>query len=122
MPPPIIPNNPLEILTRGDAEETTQPSMVPGSGGPSQSSASEHLLPPPDPLSVEGGTPMGHGQAKTSPTEKALIALRHADEAKKPIDRKNRWKGVISRIKWVMDVVSPIAEVRTTISILPLLD
>ena len=65
---------------------------------------------------------MARGQAKTSPAEKALIALRHADEAKKPIDRKNRWKGVVSRIKWVMDAVSPIAEVRTTISIQPLLD
>ncbi len=95
--------------------------MVPGSGGPSQSFASEHLLPPPDPVSVEAGAPMAHGQAKTSPTEKALIALRRADEAK-PIDRKNRWKGVVSRIKWVMDAVSPIAEVRTTISIQPLLD
>jgi len=64
---------------------------------------------------------MAHGQAETSPTEKALIALRRADEAKKPIDRANTWKGAISRIKWVMDIVSPIAEVRA-ISILPLLD
>ncbi len=126
MPSPIFPNNPPEMSTKGDdsdtpAEETTKPSMAPDSRGPIQSSAPEPLLPSPDPLSVEAGTLMAHGQAETSPTEKALIALRRADEAKKPIDRANTWKGAISRIKWVMDIVSPIAEVRA-ISILPLLD
>ncbi|KAH8987282.1 hypothetical protein EDB92DRAFT_1137838 [Lactarius akahatsu] len=53
---------------------------------------------------------MPDGQAEMSPTEKALIALHRADEAKKPVDRKNKWKGAVSRIKWVMDAVSPIAE------------
>ncbi len=55
---------------------------------------------------------MAHGQAEMSPTEKAQISLRRADEVKKPIDRKNTWKRAVSRIKWVMDTVSPIAEVR----------
>ncbi len=64
---------------------------------------------------------MPDSQAEMSSIEKALIALRHADETKKPIDRKNTWKGAVSRIKWVMDTVSPIAEVRA-ISILPLFD
>ena len=94
--------------------------MVPDSGGPAQSSDPEPLLPSPDSLSVIG-TPMLDGQAKTSPTEKAQIALDRADEAKKPIDRKNTWKGAVRRIKWVMDTISPIAEVRT-ISILLLVD
>ena len=123
VPSPISPNNPPEIPTEGDdtpAEEATKPSMVPDSGGPIQSSAPEPLSPSPDPLSVEAGAPTAHGQAKTSPTEKALVALRRADEATKPIDRKNTWKGAVSRIKWVMDIVSPIAEVRP-VSIRPLL-
>ncbi len=64
---------------------------------------------------------MPDSRAEMLPNEKALIALRRADEAKKPIDRKNKWKGAVSRIKWVMDTVSPIAEVRP-ISILPFLD
>jgi len=120
MPPSVIP----KIPTKGDdtpSEKATEPSMAPDSGGPIQSSALEPLLPSPDPLSVEAGTLMAHGQAKTSPTEKALVALCRADEAKKPIGRKNTWKGVVSRIRWAMDTVSPIAEVRA-ISILPLLD
>ncbi len=123
MPPPTIPNSPFEIPTKGDdtpAEEATKPSMAPDSGGPVQSAIPGGVFPSPDLLSVKSGTPMPDGQAETSPTKKALIALRRADEAKKPIDRKNTWKGAVSRIKWVMDTVSPIAEVRA-ISILPLL-
>ncbi len=124
MPPPIIPNPP-EIPTKGGddtpAEDAIKPSMAPDSGGPIRSTAPERLLPSPDSLSVETDTPMPDGQAEMSPTEKVLIALRRADEAKKPIDRKNTWKGAVERIKWVMDTVSPIAEVRA-ISILPLLD
>ncbi len=103
------------------AEEATKPSMAPDSGGPIQSTTPERLLPSPDPLSVETDTPMPVGQAEIPPIEKALIALRRADEAKKPIDRANTWKGVVSSIKWVMDTVSPIVEVRA-IPILPLLD
>jgi len=61
---------------------------------------------------------MPDSQAEISPTEKALIALLRADEAGKPIERKNTWKGAVRRIKWVMDTVSPIAEVRA-IPILP---
>jgi len=124
IPLTIIPNNPPEIPTKGDntpAEEATKPFKVPDSGGPIQSTAPEPLLPSPDPLSVETGASMPEGQAEMSPTEKALIALRRADEAKKPIDRANTWKGAVSRIKWVMDTVSPIAEVRA-MPILPLLD
>ena len=124
MPPPIIPDNNPEIPTKGDdtpAEEDTKPSMAPDSGGPVQSTAPERLLPSPDPLPAETGTPMPDGQAEMLHTEKALIALRRADEAKKPIDGANTWKGAISRIKWVMDAVGPIAEVRA-ISILPLPD
>ena len=115
MPPPIVLNNPPEIPTKGDdspLEESTKPSIVLDSGGPVQSTTPEPLLPSSDPLPVETSTPTPEGQEKMSLTEKVLIALRRADEAKKPIDRKNTWKGAISRIKWVMDTVSPIAEVR----------
>jgi len=87
--------------------------MVPVFGGPSQSTAPEPLLPSPGPLFVDTGTPVPDGQAEMSPTEKALIVLHRADEAMKPIDRANTWKGTISRIKWVAETVSPIAEVRT---------
>ncbi len=86
--------------------------MAPDSGVPVQSTAPERLLPSPDPLPVGTGTLMPDGQAEMSPTEKALIAVRRADEARKPIDRANTWKGAVSRIKWVMDTVSQVGEVR----------
>jgi len=120
---PIFPNNNPEIPTKEDdspAEGSTKPSIVPDSGGPIRTTVTKPLLPSSDHLPVETGTPIPDGQAETSPTERALIAHRRADEAKKPIDRKNTWKGAVSRIKWVMDTVSPIAEV-SAISILPLL-
>ncbi len=124
MPPPIIANNPPELPTDGDdtpAEEATKPFVVLDTGGPSQSTALEPPLPSPDTLPVGTGTPMPDGQPEMSPTEEALIAVRQADKAKNSIDLANTWEGTISRIKWVMDTVGPIAEVRP-ISILPLPD
>jgi len=91
--------------------------MVPVFRAPIQSTVPEPLLPSPDPLSVDTGIPVPDGHAEMSPTEKVLIVLRRADEAKKPIDRADTW---MSGIKWATDTVSPIAEVRA-IS-LPLLD
>ena len=43
------------------------------------------------------------------------VALHRADEAMKkvvPIDPSNTWEGTVGRIKWVMDTLGPIAEVR----------
>src|SRR6266702_1036323 len=124
MASPIFSNNNPEMPTKRDdtpAEEATKPSVVLDSGGLSQITAREPLLPSPEPLPVETGTTMPDSQAEMSSTEKALISVRRADEAKKPIDRANTWKGAVSRIKWVMDTIGPIAEVRA-ISILPLID
>jgi len=123
-PPPIIANNSPEIPTDGDdipAEEATKPFVVLDPGGPSQSTALEPPLPSPDTLPVRTGTPMPDGEAEMSPTEKAQMAVRRANKVKNSIDRANRWEGTISRIKWVMDTVGPIAEVRA-ISILLLPD
>ncbi len=114
MPSPVIPNSPPEIPTEGDDPPAEEPSMTPDSGESIQFTVPEHLLLSPDPLSAETGTVM----PGMSPDGKALISLRRADEAKKPIERKNTWKGAVSGIKWVMDTVSPIAEVRA-IPILP---
>ncbi|KAH8991132.1 hypothetical protein EDB86DRAFT_3244768, partial [Lactarius hatsudake] len=48
--------------------------------------------------------------AEVSPVEDAMIALHRADGAKELINRRDIWSGAVSRIKWVMDTVSPIAE------------
>ena len=105
--------------TEGDdspAEEDPGPTTAPDSRGPDQSAEPEHHLPPQDHLPVQSSIPMSHDVF-----EKAQIGLDRADEAKKSIDRSNTWEGVVGRIKWVMDTLSPVAEVCVTF-ILPILD
>ena len=112
---PVLPNNPPQILIEGDdapAEGVTKPSMSPDSEGLIRSTTPGPLLPLPDQFSVEIGVPTSHSQAEVSPTEDPLIALRRADEAIKPMDPSNTWEMTVWRIKWVMDTLSPIAEVR----------
>jgi hypothetical protein len=104
------------------AEEVRQPTATAiDSSGPGPSTEPEHPLPPPDHLSVEGGTtPMPQDQGEAPLFHEAQIGLDHADEAKKLIDRSDTWEGVVGRIKWLMDTLSPVAGVRV-IFVLPFL-
>ena len=56
---------------------------------------------------------MPRDQGETSLTEKAQTGLDHADELEKLIDGSDTWEGVVGRIKWLMDTLSPLAGVRT---------
>ena len=50
------------------------------------------------------------------------FALHLADEVTKqivPSDQSNMWEGAVGRIKWVMDMLGPIAEVRVYPSDVP---
>jgi hypothetical protein len=49
-------------------------------------------------------------QAEMSPTKKAL---HDANDAMKTMDLYDSWDNAVGRIRWVMDAVSPAAEVRT---------
>ncbi|KAF8265520.1 hypothetical protein EI94DRAFT_1831160 [Lactarius quietus] len=100
----------LNILNEGDdspAEEAPTPAVAPDSMGPDQSVEPEHPLPEPDFLPVQSRTPVSQGQGDI---EKARTGLDRADEAKKLIDLSNTWEGVVGRIKWLMDTLSPVAE------------
>ena len=55
---------------------------------------------------------MLQGQAEISLAENAQISLDRADQAEKSIDGSNTWQGVVERVKFVMDTLSPIAGVR----------
>ena len=100
--------SPPTIPTEGDdppAEEAPIPERV-------QSSAPEHL-PPLSHRPVGTGNTATQSREEMSPTS----ALQLADEAMKriaPIDESNTWEGAIERIKWVMDTLGPIAEVRVS--------
>ena len=58
---------------------------------------------------------MPQSRENASPPEDFLFALDRADEAMKlivPIDRSTTWERAVQNINWVMDTLSPIAEVR----------
>ena len=108
-------SDPHKIPSEGDdslPEEVPKHNMVPDSRGPDQSTACEPPLPPPDRLPAHSSTPMPQDQAETSLVEKARTDLDRADEVKKLIDRSDTWEGAVGKIKWVMDTLSPVAEVR----------
>ena len=114
--PPIVP-------TEGDdapAGEVLEPTTAPDSKALGQSTEPEHPLLPSDQLPVEGVTPMPQDQGEMSLVDEAQTSLDLAEQAKKLIDRSNSWEGVVGRIKWVMDTLSPVAGVRV-IFVLPFL-
>ena len=111
------PGLPPSLPTEGDvasAGEVLEPTTAPDSKGLGQSTEPEHPSPPPDHLPVEGVTPMPQDRGEMSLVDKAQISLDLAEQAKKLIDRSNTWEGVVGRIKWVMDTLSPVAGVRVT--------
>ena len=76
----------------------------------------EHLLPSSH-RPVETGNTMLQSREEMSPTStnNPRFALRWADkvmERNVPIDRSNTWGNAVRRIKWVMDALSPVTEVR----------
>jgi hypothetical protein len=111
------PSLPPNIPNEGDdtpASDVPKPTTIPDSRELDQSTDAEpeDLLPPPDHLPVEGVTAIPQDQGEMSLVKEAQISLDLAEQAKKSIDRSNTWEGVVGRIKWVMDTLSPVAGVR----------
>ena len=108
--PPNLYNNPPSIPTKYDdspAEEATTQGRI-------QFPVPEHLLPLSYHKPIETGPTMPKSREEMSPTS-TKDPLHRTDEAVKqivPIDRSNMWEEAVSRIKWVMDTLGPIAEVR----------
>ena len=109
--PPNLFNSPPSIPTEDDdyspAEEATIPGRI-------QVLAPEHLSPLSHHQPAETGNTMSRGREEVSPTstKNPRFPLDRADEAMKRIDRSNTWERAVGRIKWVMDTLGPIAEVR----------
>ena len=70
---------------------------------------SETLSPPTDRISITPMSPATDGRAGISPAENALF---NAKEVMTTINLSKTWEGALARIKWVMDTLSPVAEVR----------
>ena len=112
--PPTLYNSSPSIPTRDDdspAEEATMPGRI-------QFPTPEHPLPLSHHQPVETGNnkPQSREDEKDEPPTSSIknprLPLDRADEAMKRIDRSNTWEGAVRRMKWVMDTLSPVAEVR----------
>ena len=55
---------------------------------------------------------MPRDQAHISLVKEAQDGLERADELEKSIGGSDTWEGVVGRIKWLMDTLSPVAGVR----------
>jgi hypothetical protein len=110
-----FPSDSPQIPAQGDnspAEEVPKPTIGSDSRGPDQSTAPEPPSPPPDHPPVQSSTPVPQDQAEMSLSEKAQISLDRADEAEKSIGGSNTWQGIVEKIKFVMNTLSPVAGVR----------
>ena len=105
--PPTLYNSPPSIPTADDsspAEEAPLPGRI-------QSPSLDHPLPLSHHQPVEAGNNKPQEVSATS-ANNPRRALKRADQAMKRMDRSNTWQGAVGRIKWVMDALGPIAEVR----------
>ena len=108
--PPTLYNSPPSIPTADDsspAEETPTPARI-------QPPSPEHPSPLSDHQPVESGITMPQSRKKVSPTSTKVLrsALHQTDKAMKQIERSDTCEIAVRRIKWVMDTLGPIAEVR----------
>ena len=103
------------ILTEGDdspSQEVHTPTATPDSRVPDQSTEPEPPLPTTDNLPVQGSTTVPRDQGQICLVKEAQDGIDRADELEKSIDGSDTWEGVVGRIKWLMDTLSPVAGVR----------
>ena len=108
--PPTLNNSPPTIPIEVDDPPTNKATFP----GRIQSITPEHPLPPLLHQAVEDDNNKPQNREELSPatSKNLLLDLRPDDEAMERINRSNTCQGVVRRIKWVMDTLGPIAEVR----------
>ena len=109
-PPILIPtedNRPAEEVTaRAEAQLTTELSRA------TVASVSKPLLPLTNCLLVDSGA-LSPLTAEISSAEKALCDASEIMKTMKTKNLHDTWRNAFTKIEWVMNVVSPITEVRT---------
>ena len=107
--PPTLYGSPPRVPTK-DNSSPAQEAPIPGhvqSPSPEHPSLLHHQ-------SVEARNNARQSREEASPVSAndLRLALDQTDQAMERIDRSNTWQGAVRRIKWVMDTLSPVAEVR----------
>ena len=92
-------------------EDVNSPAEVATIRGHIQLPSPEHILPLSHHQPVEAANNKPQEVSATS-AKNPRLALKGADQAVKQMDLPNTWKGAVGRIKWVMDTLRPVAEVR----------
>ena len=108
--PPKLHNNPSSMQTE-DKVSLREETIIPGH---TQFPAPGHFSPLSHSQPVEAGNnkPQSCEVASPATTNNLPLDLRRAGVAMERIDRSNTCQGVVLRIKWVMDTLGPVAEVR----------
>ncbi|KAH9059026.1 hypothetical protein EDB87DRAFT_1577942 [Lactarius vividus] len=105
---PIIRSTTINGSPSGEAEK---PSVAQESTNPTRSTITPETLSPPTEIfprsEMSTLIPPAANRRGVSP---AVSALHGAGEAMATINLLNKWEGALGRIKWVMDTVSPVAE------------
>jgi hypothetical protein len=109
--PPTLYNNPPSRPTADDGPPAEE---APIRGRIRPPSPGDHPLPLSHHKPAEAGNnkPQSRKEAPSTTTKDPRSALDGADHAIKQMDRLDTLKGAIGKIKWVMDTLGPIAEVR----------
>ena len=104
------------------AEDVNSPAKEAPIPRPIRSPSPEHPLPllHQQPVEADNNKLQSREEAPPASTEDLRLALDQADQAMKRVDRSNRWQGAVGRVKWVMDTLSPIAEVRAILFLISL--
>ena len=107
--PPNLYSSPSSIPTEDDESPTTIPEPI-------QFPVPEHHIPlHHQPIETGNTIPRSREEMSSASTKSPRFALRWADKVMKrivPTNRSNKWEAAVGRIKWVMDTLGPIAEVR----------
>jgi hypothetical protein len=91
-----------------DVSSPAKEAIIPGH---IQSPTPEEILPPSHHQPFEPGNNRPQ-EVSTTSAKNPRLALKRADQAVKRMDLSNTWKGAVGKIKWVLDTLGPIAEVR----------
>jgi hypothetical protein len=108
--PPTLYNSPPSIPAVDDGSPTEEAPI----SGSVQSPTPEHPLPSShhQPVKTGNDEPQSREEVSTTSAKNPRLVLDKADKAMERIDRSNTWEGTVERIKWVMDTLGPIAQVR----------
>jgi len=119
---PVSPINAINLqsteVNESPPREATNPSMAQDFMNITRSAVatgSETLSHPTDRIPSKMSTPMPPLADRPAGMSPAENTLHDADEAMTAINLSNTWEGALERIKWVMDTVSPVAEVRRNV-------